>query len=821
MQKPEFPINEKERLAALESYNILDSLPEKSFDDLSLIASLICNTPIALISLIDKDRQWFKSKHGLNANETHRDISFCGHAINNPLQIFEIKDAKNDERFSDNPLVKGELNIGFYAGVPLIDDDNYALGTLCVIDHKPKALTEEQKIGLSALAREVMNYIKLGKKSKDLKTTVELKEKALKESQKKYRKLYNDAPDMMASIDAKTKKIIDCNSTLCINLGYTRKELQSGNLMMLYHEDCHKEVLIAFKTFIKKGEVNNHRLIIKKKNGEKINVGLSVKAVKNKYGIITHSNSIWRNIDKIILAERLLMESNSKLESEVKERTKEIESHRERLELALAGSNDGIWDWIDFKSKTQWWSPRYYELLGYKEGEIEPNIDIFSKKLLHHDDEERLWKSFTKCSEEGVPMNDEYRLKTKNEGYKWFRGKANVIKDKTGKAVRIAGSISDIHKQKLLELKLKETERFLTKVTDIAPSIIYVFNHVTMSNEYANKEIGSVLGYSEKEIQAMGDQLIPSLCHPEDLELLYSHFSNILTLKDQETIKAEYRMKNKSSKYIWLLSEDTVFERNEKNEVIKHIGIATEISQLKNTAEQLKNQTNLLAEQNRDLKQFAYVATHDLKNPILTLKGHFEYLRNEFNGKKLGVIESFEFVDEEITNFENTLKGLTEAIKIREKNIELIPISINQQIKNCVSLFEFRVHEIGGEIKLHLDKRCLILGTELYITSVIQNIISNSIKYYDKSRKLKIEIISKIENNNLHLTFSDNGLGIDLKLHKERLFKMFNRFHNQAEGNGMGLYMVKHMVEKLDGKIELRSKVNKGTKIDLILKLVK
>ncbi|MDJ0841772.1 MAG: ATP-binding protein [Acidobacteriota bacterium] len=168
MKKPELPANEAERLEVLNCYQILDTPPEKAFDDLTWLASEIAGTPIALISVLDSARQWFKAKVGLDADSTSRDISFCGHAIlrEEPLMV---TDALLDDRFADNPLVTGDPHIRFYMGVPLKTPENFNLGTLCVIDRKPRNLSEKQIEMIAALARQVVDQFELRQAGRELR----------------------------------------------------------------------------------------------------------------------------------------------------------------------------------------------------------------------------------------------------------------------------------------------------------------------------------------------------------------------------------------------------------------------------------------------------------------------------------------------------------------------------------------------------------------------------------------------------------------------------------------------------------------------------
>ena len=163
--------DEAGRLNALSKYRILDTDPEQAFDDLTMLASQICGTPIALISLVDETRQWFKSRVGLQAHETARSVSFCAHAIQQ-RGIFLVPDALQDARFRNNPLVLGEPHIRFYAGAPLMARDGEALGTLCVIDRLPRSLTGDEREALEALRRQAEGQLELRRNLNELRVAL-------------------------------------------------------------------------------------------------------------------------------------------------------------------------------------------------------------------------------------------------------------------------------------------------------------------------------------------------------------------------------------------------------------------------------------------------------------------------------------------------------------------------------------------------------------------------------------------------------------------------------------------------------------------------
>ena len=261
MDRPAKPSDESVRLQTLRAYGILDTAPESGFDDLAVLASGICETPIALVSLVDADRQWFKARVGLDATETPRDISFCGHAVL-ARELLVVADTLRDPRFADNPLVTEAPKMRFYAGAPLIAPDGQALGTLCVIDQRPRDL-EPSKVGaLLALSRQVVGQLELRARLREAERA--RRETALAVGD--LDRFFELSPEFLAIMDAKGV-FVRVNRAFASSLGYETTALEGRPSLDFIHPDDAAECRTRMELLSRGGTLPEYQVRWQTNNG--------------------------------------------------------------------------------------------------------------------------------------------------------------------------------------------------------------------------------------------------------------------------------------------------------------------------------------------------------------------------------------------------------------------------------------------------------------------------------------------------------------------------------------------------------------------------
>lgn len=248
MIKPIIPENESNRLIALQSYDILDTLPEEEYNEITQLAAIICNTPISQISLIDQKRQFIKASVGLEIQECDRDIAFCSHSILNPADVTIVPDSRNDERFHDNPFVIDDPKIIFYAGMPLVSSDGYSLGALCVIDHVPRKLSAKQLEALRYLSKQTIKLFELRKANASLKV-----------SQKRL-KAYSEQMESFAYIashDLKEPARMVSNFMQLLEKKYTTQLDEKAKKYIYFASDGAKRMTVLIDDLLDFAKINN------------------------------------------------------------------------------------------------------------------------------------------------------------------------------------------------------------------------------------------------------------------------------------------------------------------------------------------------------------------------------------------------------------------------------------------------------------------------------------------------------------------------------------------------------------------------------------
>ncbi|MCC5815270.1 MAG: PAS domain-containing protein, partial [Leptospira sp.] len=346
------PPNEEGRLKSLYSYQLLDSPPEEQFDRLTKLAASICGVPIALMSLIDKDRQWFKSKVGMDSIETARDISFCQYAILDK-NLFEIEDAHRDERFIENPLVTGDPNIRFYAGYPLVMADGNAIGTLCVIDRIPRKLDDNQKESIRLLAEELVHNIKTRKEQEELK----ILQNITKTQKNEIEMFFNTTLELLCIADLQGK-FVRVNKAWEEFLGIPVNQLFGEDFLQFIHPDDIDETLKAVFYLDKGKKIINFQNRYRNKEGIYCNLEWRSIAID---GLIYASA---RDITSEEISKKYIEEKNKELENSqnlLKQKNIELEKITILFNDAQRIAKLGAWD-LDLESGKTFWTDEVYSI---------------------------------------------------------------------------------------------------------------------------------------------------------------------------------------------------------------------------------------------------------------------------------------------------------------------------------------------------------------------------------------------------------------------------------------------------------------------------
>lgn len=556
--------------------------------------------------------------------------------------------------------------------------------------------------------------------------------------------------------------------------------------------------------------------------------------------------------EEIEVINQELQESLTQLE----EAQEALERTVNQLEEAQSIAHVGSFEYIPDRDHIMW-SAEMKKIFGYTEEESAPDY-VGYLKMIHPDDRDMVMVEIGKSMENGRPYSFEHRIFKKNGEVRWLLANGKPIISH-GKLVKIQGTGLDITEKKLADLKVEEEQYFVKKVTDTSPDIITVFDLVKRTNIYGNRELTSLLGYSNEEIAAIRNDpaFLQKLVHPDELEKGIAFLMDFKTYTGNDAREIEYRVRQKSGNYIWVAARYNVFRRNAEGMPVQLIGITRNINdrklaeeeikktnfqlhetneELVRTEELLKEANNELEEQvvrrtaelqgkntqltriNADLDNFIYTASHDLKVPIVNLEGLLILLNKKLQ-EKLPEKEQnlLEMMHTSIERFKKTIQDLSDVTKMQkdldEEEAELIKLP--EVFEDVQKDIEQLIQENRARIDCSFHVRELAFDRK-NMRSILYNFLTNAIKYRSPERDPEILIKTTRAKNGILLSISDNGEGIPENQY-EKIFSLFKRLNKNVEGSGMGLYIVKRIIDNNGGNIKIKSEPGKGTTFNIYL----
>ncbi|MBE8726981.1 PAS domain-containing sensor histidine kinase [Flavobacterium hungaricum] len=489
-----------------------------------------------------------------------------------------------------------------------------------------------------------------------------------------------------------------------------------------------------------------------------------------------------------------------------------IKESNEKYDIVAKATSDTIWDWKIQEDSINW-NKGIESVFGYNPSEVGKTSKWWFDKIHPEDSIRMSIKLYSFIEQKTEKWQDQYRFRCADGTYKYVLDRGFLLKDENGKAIRMIGAIQDITKQKEEEQRLKLLETVITQSKD---SIL-----ITEANSpdgripkivYVNPAFSQMSGYLSNEIIGKSPNIFKGpKSDSEELKKL------LRAIKNEEECLIETITYTKTKEEYWVRFSMIPIFNNEG--IISHwISIQRDITDEKKLETEKEHLIRELTQNNKDLKQFSYITSHNLRAPLSNL---------------IGLLNLIEDIPVENQELEEILSGFTKSTHLLNETInDLVKViiikdnpsmqkeetSLKEVFENVFSQLSFQIEMHKPIIKLKFEKVPVLVTNKAYLESILLNLLTNSIKYKSENRKLKISIIAEQIENKTILTFKDNGIGIDLERNRDKVFGLYQRFHNYPDSKGLGLYLVKSQVETMGGTISIDSEVNKGTTFTITFK---
>jgi PAS domain S-box-containing protein len=503
---------------------------------------------------------------------------------------------------------------------------------------------------------------------------------------------------------------------------------------------------------------------------------------------------------------------NSEIYKKLKNTNNEIKESNERYDIVSKATSDTIWDW-KIQEDRMIWNKGIEGVFGYKQDQIGESSKWWFENIHAEDSIKMSIKLYSFIEQKTEKWQDQYRFKCADGSYKYVLDRGFILKDENGKSVRMIGAIQDITKQKEEEQRLKLLETVITHTKDSVIITEANLNEGKIPNiVYVNPAFSVTSGYNSEEIIGKSPDIFQGL--NSDLQ---EHKKLIDAIKNKEECQVETLSYKKNKDEYWVnFSMLPVYDSD--GELSHWVSIQRDVTEEKKQEAEKEQLIKELTQNNKDLQQFSYITSHNLRAPLSNLTGLLNLI-DDIPIENPELKEILDGFNKSTHLLDDTINDLVKVIIIKDNpSIEKEDLMLKDIFEDVFSQLDFLIGFHKPIIKFHFDEVSFLNTNKSYLESILLNLLTNALKYKSEDRKLKINITANQLDDSVVLIFKDNGIGIDLERNGDKIFGLYQRFHDYPDSKGLGLYLVKSQVETMGGTITIESKVNIGTTFTLTFK---